>query len=111
MPKRLVDLGEQTPLLDIASYGRRGPGHRPLTQADLGHISRTVRRAPEVMIKVSGGARTLRGVKSHLEYIWGGPVSTDDLEFVISGSDPPLQSIPHPAAQQCGLPRMQKARA
>jgi hypothetical protein len=42
---------------------------------------------------------------------WGGPVSTDDLEFVISGSDPPLQSIPHRAAQQCGLPRMQKARA
>ena len=30
---------------------------------------RTVRGVPEVMIKVSGGARTIRGVAAHLEYL------------------------------------------
>jgi Relaxase/Mobilisation nuclease domain len=70
MPKRLINLRPQEPLLDIASYGRRGPGHRhPLTPAEIAHASRTVRGVPEVMIKVSGGARTIRGVASHLEYL------------------------------------------
>jgi type IV secretory pathway VirD2 relaxase len=82
MPKRVVDLrGQQTPLLDVASYGRRGPGHRPLTKAQIEHVSRTVRRVPEVVIKVSGGARTLRGVQAHLDYIGRkgkGEVETDD---------------------------------
>jgi hypothetical protein len=81
MPKRIVDLRDQKPLLDIASYGRRGPGHRPLSKAEIEHISRTVRRVPEVMIKVSGGARTLRGVEDHLDYIGRegeGEVETDD---------------------------------
>jgi len=44
MPMRIVDLRDQNPLLDIASYGRRGPGHRPLSKAEIEHISRTVRR-------------------------------------------------------------------
>ncbi|OLB15587.1 MAG: hypothetical protein AUH10_01465 [Gammaproteobacteria bacterium 13_2_20CM_66_19] len=82
MPKRVVDLrGDQKALLDLASYGRRGPGHRPLTKAEIEHVSRTVRRVPEVMIKVSGGARTLRGVRSHLDYIGRegrGEVETDE---------------------------------
>src|SRR6202521_501363 len=69
MPKRVVDLREQRALLDIASYGRRGPGHRPLTRAEVEQVSRTARRVPEVMIKVSGGARSLRGVQAHLDYI------------------------------------------
>ena len=69
MPKRrIVDLRE-IPLLDVASYGRRGPGHRSLSKAEIAHVSRTVRRVPEVMIKVSGGARTIRGVAQHLDYI------------------------------------------
>jgi hypothetical protein len=68
MPRRVVDLSAR-PLLDIVSLGRRGPGQPPLSKAEIEHISRTVRRAPEVMIKVSGGARTLRGVESHLDYI------------------------------------------
>ena len=70
MPKRTVDLGAQRPLLDIVSYGRRGPG-RPntLTPAQREHIARTVRRTPEVMVKVSGGARTARGVGQHVDYI------------------------------------------
>ena len=68
MPKRVVDLGAQSPLLDIVSYGRRGPG-RTLTAAQRDHIARTVRRTPEVMVKVSGGARTVRGVGQHVDYI------------------------------------------
>lgn len=81
MPKRIVDLREQKPLLDIASYGKSGPGHRPLTKAQVEHAARTARRVPEVMIKVSGGARSLRGVESHLDYIGRegkGEVETDD---------------------------------
>ena len=70
MPKRLVDLRSQVPLLDIASYGRRGPGHRHApSPAEIAHASRTARGVPEVMIKVSGGARTIRGIATHLAYL------------------------------------------
>jgi type IV secretory pathway VirD2 relaxase len=55
---------------DIASYGRRGPGHRwTLTSVEIAHASRTARAVPEVLIKVSGGARTVRGVATHLAYL------------------------------------------
>lgn len=70
MPKRIVDLRTQRPLLDIASYGRGGPGHRPaLTSQAIAHASRTARGVPEVMVKVSGGARTGRGVATSLAYL------------------------------------------
>ena len=70
MSKRTVRLRSEAPLFDLASYGRRGPGHRPaLTQAEVAHAMRTVRGVAEVMIKVSGGARTIRGVAAHLEYL------------------------------------------
>jgi len=70
MPKRVVDLASQRPLLDIVSYGRRGPGGpHSLTAAQRDHIARTVRRTPEVMVKVSGGARTMRRVGKHVDYI------------------------------------------
>jgi hypothetical protein len=85
MPKRrIVDLREgPEPLLNIASFGRRGPGRRPTSKAEIAHISRTVRRTPEVVVKVSGGARSLRGVGQHLDYIGRegrGEVQTDDGE-------------------------------
>lgn len=55
MKKRIVDLRNGQPLLpDIGSYGRAV--HAP-TPAQRLHIALTVRRAPEVMVKVSGGAR------------------------------------------------------
>jgi hypothetical protein len=63
--KRIVDLREEQPLLDIVSYGRRGPS----TPAQRLLIRLTVHRAPEVMIKVSGGARTLAGVERHMAYV------------------------------------------
>ncbi len=80
MSKRAVRLRSESPLLDVASYGRRGPGHRPaLTQAEVAHAMRTVRGVPEVMIKVSGGARTIRGVTGHLEYLeTRADIETDD---------------------------------
>jgi hypothetical protein len=70
MPKRTVDFGARAPLLDIVSFGRRGPGQRDsITPAQRDQIARTVRRTPEVMIKVSGGGRSLKAVKDHIEYI------------------------------------------
>jgi hypothetical protein len=68
MKKRVVDLRDtEAPILDIVSFGRGGSGR--LTQAQIDQITRTVGRAPEVMVKVSGGAHTVRGVGSHLAYI------------------------------------------
>jgi hypothetical protein len=68
MPKRVVDLHTERPCLDIASFGRRGPEAK-LTPSEVDYIARTAHRAPEVMIKVSGGARTLQGVGAHFDYI------------------------------------------
>jgi len=86
MPKRVVDLGAQRPLLDIASYGRRGPGRsHTLTATQRDHIARTVRRTPEVMVKVSGGAKTVRGVGQHVDYVGREGelgVETDDGELL-----------------------------
>jgi hypothetical protein len=70
MKKRTVRLprsNEGGMLLDVASYGREGPAH--ITRMELEHIERTVRRTPEVLVKASGGARTLAGVERNLRYI------------------------------------------
>jgi hypothetical protein len=67
MKKRIIDLRDATPaLLNIVSYGRGGKSLTP-PQKEL--IARTVRRVPEVMVKVSGGARTVVGVEQHMDYI------------------------------------------
>jgi type IV secretory pathway VirD2 relaxase len=70
MPKRLIDI-PGVPLLDIASYARRGPGHRDrLSPAEVQQITRTVRRTPEVMVKVlSRGGQDLGAVRRHLDYL------------------------------------------
>ncbi len=59
------------PLLEIASYARRGPGRRDhLSPAEIERVVRTVRRTPEVVIKVlSGGAQDLKAVRRHLDYL------------------------------------------
>jgi len=56
--------------LDLVSYGRRGR-HTPLqfSRAQLDQIGRTVRGAPEVMVKVTGGGKNAAAVKAHLAYI------------------------------------------
>jgi hypothetical protein len=64
-------IGERDVALDIVSYGRRGGVGRPLhfTREQIAQIARTVRRAPEVMVKVSGGSNTTNGVAAHFQYI------------------------------------------
>lgn len=71
MPKLAIDVGGGVPLLDIASYARRGPGRRDrLSALEVEHISLTVHRAPEVMIKVlNKGGQGSRAVKRHVGYI------------------------------------------
>lgn len=57
--------------LTIASHGRK-TAVTPLPRLNLGQVaavSRTVRRVPEVIVKVSGGGRDSAGVKAHLSYI------------------------------------------
>jgi hypothetical protein len=69
--KRTFRIGERNPTLDIVSYGRRGGAGRPLhfTREQIAQIARTVRRAREVMVKVSGGSNTTNGVAAHFQYI------------------------------------------
>jgi hypothetical protein len=70
VPKRLVDLRDQHPLLDIVSYGRRAPENgRTFAPAERDYIARTANGAPEVMIKVSGGGQSTGGVAAHFRYI------------------------------------------
>src|SRR5438270_13302725 len=71
MPRRLIDVGGARPLLDIASYARRGPGRRDhLSQGEIELISRTVRCTPEVMVKVlSRGGQDLKAIGRHLGYL------------------------------------------
>lgn len=66
-----IDLSGGRPLLDVSSYARRGPADRvPLAQEDIQLISRTVRRTPEVMVKVlTKGGQDLRAVGRHLSYL------------------------------------------
>lgn len=88
MPRHLVTLprsasGTRLDMeLDIVSYGRRGPGGTLRLNSDqIQQIRRTVQRVPEVLVKVSGGARDMGGAAAHLQYIGRHgklPVETDD---------------------------------
>jgi len=72
MPKRLVSIprAPQRWDLEIVSHGRRGPSDSiRLTPAQIEQVARTVRRTPEVVVKVSGGARDPGGAKAHFDYI------------------------------------------
>jgi hypothetical protein len=70
MPKRLLSLRDGLPLLDISSYARRGPNRRDrLSAAQVEQVARTVRRVPEVMVKVSGGGTSSGAVAAHFRYI------------------------------------------
>lgn len=71
MPRPRIDLGAAHPLLDIASYARRGPADRlQLSQEEIQLLGRTVRRTPEVMVKVlTKGGQDLKAVGRHLSYL------------------------------------------
>jgi len=69
MPKRLVSVRTERPWLDIVSYGRKGPNQT--LRFDPGQreqIARIVSRVPEVMVKVTGGGRSVRQVKDEIDY-------------------------------------------
>ncbi len=55
----------------LVSYARHGPGRRDhLSPGQIAHVARTVRRSPEVMVKVlSHGGKDLRAVGRHLDYL------------------------------------------
>ncbi|MBS0416930.1 MAG: relaxase/mobilization nuclease domain-containing protein [Proteobacteria bacterium] len=55
-------------MLDIFSYGHPAPAKR-LTPRQIGQITRTVRRVPEVMVKVTGGGANAGAVGAHFSYI------------------------------------------
>jgi hypothetical protein len=57
-----------TPFLDLFSLGRAGPSGG-FTLAQIEQIQRTVRRVPEVMLKVTGGGTRVGAVAAHLQYI------------------------------------------
>jgi hypothetical protein len=84
MPRRIIDVGREPGLLlDIASYARRGPGRRDrLPQDEIELITRTVRRTPEVMVKVlSRGGQDVKAISRHLGYLNRGgavDIETDD---------------------------------
>ena len=71
MPKLKVSALEGRALLDVASYARHGPGRRDrLSVEEVALIGRTLRRTPEVMVKVlSKGSNNLRAVARHLNYV------------------------------------------
>ena len=58
------------PLLNLFTGGRAGPsGSVGFTGAQIEQIRRTVRRTPEVMVKVTGGGKKVGAVAAHLSYI------------------------------------------
>lgn len=72
MSKRTFRIREGEPLFDVVSYGRGGSretGGR-LMPAQVEQIQRTVRRTPEVVVKVLPRASNdLKAVGKHLDYI------------------------------------------
>ena len=76
---------------DLVSYGRVSPGQRrPLTIGQIKHITRTVGRTPEVMVKViNKGSSSVAAIGRHVDYIGrNGEVEleTDDGE-ILRGKD------------------------
>jgi len=70
MPHRSPEPLGDYPFLDLASYGRWGPGRDQfLLPAQIEHIARTVRRTPEVMVKISGGGQSDKAVAAHFKYL------------------------------------------
>ena len=70
MASSAIRVDRERPLLDLRSFARPGPGGRArFSPAQLEQIARTVSRASEVVVKVSGGARSTAGAIAHLRYI------------------------------------------
>ena len=61
-PGNRIVRSEQTPRLSALSVGQRAAAVRARLEA-------TVRRAPQVMVKVSGGGRGMKAIAAHFRYI------------------------------------------
>ncbi len=59
----------ERPFLEVASLGRSGSSGDRFTPAQIEQIRRTVRRVPEVMVKVTGGGTKTGAVVAHFAYI------------------------------------------
>ena len=55
--------------LEVGTFGRSGPSGDRLSRAQIEQIRRTVRRTPEVMVKVTGGGTKVGAVAAHFAYI------------------------------------------
>lgn len=90
MPKLRIEPFDGRPLLDIGSFGRGGPGRDRLTNAQIAQISRTVHRAPGVMVKVlTRNSNDQTSVRRHFGYLarrGALDLETDDGDLV-SGKD------------------------
>ncbi|HUA22741.1 MAG TPA: relaxase/mobilization nuclease domain-containing protein [Steroidobacteraceae bacterium] len=87
MTRRMVRMpSKNRPLLDVFSAARRGPSER-LSIAQIEQIRRTARRVPEVMVKVTGGARSLRALAAHIAYI-----SHDGEVEIVSDRNEPVRT-------------------
>ena len=61
---------DERPFLEIGSFGRTGPpGMMRFSPTQIEQIRRTVRRTPEVMVKVTGGGKNTGAVSAHFAYI------------------------------------------
>lgn len=71
MPRRTINVSGSRPLLDLVSFGRKGPGRRDrLSPGEIEQVRRTVDRTPEVMVKVlSKGGQDAKAVSRHLDYL------------------------------------------
>jgi hypothetical protein len=57
-------------------------------------LAATVRKAPEVLVKISGGAKDMRGVKAHMDYISrNGAVEIEDHERLIHQGKEAVRSV------------------
>jgi hypothetical protein len=70
MPQRIISMSDGPALFDLLSYARRGPDRTDrLSPAQVAQVARTVQRAPEVVVKVSGGGTSAKGVVAHFKYL------------------------------------------
>lgn len=70
MTKRVICLSpDGRPTLEIHSLGRGAYLGGRLSPAQVAQIARTIRRVPEVLLKVTGGGTKVGAVRAHLDYI------------------------------------------
>lgn len=70
---------------------KAAPSRKP---AGRDKLAATVRKAPEVLVKISGGAKDMRGVKAHMDYISrNGAVEIEDHDGLIHQGKEQVRSV------------------